>query len=154
MSLKTLVLAIWAAVHPQAPKLADAPEIAAAIETVITQDPAPPVYGSREEDAAVMAYYALRESWLRKRAVGDGGRSFGVWQENATTGRADILTQARAWLFLLHEGERICPANPAAPLSGGCAAAALISARRVARARELLVIAMRMLTVEGAVSDT
>src|SRR5580704_9332744 len=120
MSLKTLVLAIWAAIHPAAPTLPDAPEIADAIVVAVSQDPLPPVFGSREEDAAVMAYYALRESWLRKRAVGDGGRSFGVWQENATTGRADVVTQARAWLFMLHEGARICPDNPAAPLSGGC----------------------------------
>jgi hypothetical protein len=145
MSLKTLVLAIWAAIHPAAPKLPDAPEIATAIETVITQDPRPPVFGSREEDAAVMAYWAFRESSLRRNAVGDGGRSFGVWQENATTGRADILTQARAWLYMLHEGARICPDNPAAPLSGGCRAAAHLAQRRVAKARELLEFAKRAL---------
>jgi hypothetical protein len=145
MPLKTLVLAIWAAIHPAAPKLPDAPEIAAAIETVITQDRRPPVFGSREEDAAVMAYWALRESWLRRNAVGDGGRSFGVWQENASTGRADILTQARAWLYMLHEGARICPDNPAAPLSGGCRAAARIAQRRVVKALELLATAKRAL---------
>jgi len=145
MSLKTLVLAIWAAIHPAAPKLPDAPEIATAIETVVTQDPRPPVFGSREEDAAVMAYYAFRESSLRRNAVGDGGRSFGVWQENATTGRADIMTQARAWLYMLHEGARICPDNPAAPLSGGCRAAARMAQRRVAKARELLEFAKRAL---------
>jgi hypothetical protein len=146
MSLKALVLAIWAAIHPSAPKLPDAPEIASAIEVVITQDKEPPVFGSREEDAAVMAYYALRESWLRKHAVGDGGRSFGVWQENEKTGRADIITQARAWLYMLHEGARICPDNPAAPLSGGCTAAARMAARRVEKARQLLDIAKRALS--------
>jgi hypothetical protein len=146
MSLKALVLAIWAAIHPSAPKLPDAPEIATAIETVITQDSQPPVFGSREEDAAVMAYYALRESWLRKHAVGDGGRSFGVWQENEKTGRADVLTQARAWLYMLHAGARICPDNPAAPLSGGCKAASRMAARRVAKARELLEVAKRALS--------
>jgi hypothetical protein len=85
-----------------------------------------------------MAYYALKESWLRKNAVGDGGRSFGVWQENANTGRRDVLTQARAWLYMLHEGARICPDNPAAPLSGGCRNAARIATVRVAKARQLL----------------
>src|SRR5579859_3882124 len=149
MSLKALVMALWSAVHPLAPTLPDASEIADAIVIAVTQDPAPPVFGSREEDAAVMAYYALRESWLRKNAVGDGGRSFGVWQENATTGRADVVTQARAWLFMLHEGARICPTNPAAPLSGGCKAASRLASRRVAKARELLEVARRSLAAAG-----
>jgi hypothetical protein len=145
MSLKALVMAIWSAMHPMAPSLPDAPEIADAIVIAVSQDTAPPVFGSREEDAAVMAYYALRESWLRKHVVGDGGRSFGVWQENSRTGRADVVTQARAWLVLLHEGARICPANPAAPLSGGCQAAGRLAARRVTKALELLELAKRTL---------
>jgi hypothetical protein len=42
-----------------------------------------------------MAYYALRESWLRNGLIGDGGRSFGVWQDSPATGRANLVTQAR-----------------------------------------------------------
>lgn len=145
MPLKTIILAIWAAIHPSAPKLADASEIADAIATVVSHDTDPPVFGSREEDAAVMAYYALRESWLRKRAVGDGGRSFGVWQERAVTGQADVITQARAWLVQLREGARVCPASPAAPLSGGCLIARKLADRRVARARALLEAAKQAL---------
>jgi hypothetical protein len=138
MSLKLLVFAVWSAIHPAAPKLQDAPEIAAAIERVVSEDPQPPVFGSREEDAAVMAYWALKESWLRKGVVGDGGRSFGVWQEPAITGKADVLTQARAWVAVLREGARLCPVSPAAPLSGGCVAARKVADRRVKRARALL----------------
>src|ERR1700689_1896750 len=104
MSLKIIVLAIWAAVHPGAPRLPDAAAIAAAIDAAVSQDAEPSVFGSREEDAAVMAYYAIRERWLSQDAVGDGGRSFGVWQLRSASGRADLLTQARAWLALLHEG--------------------------------------------------
>jgi hypothetical protein len=75
MSLKVIVLAIWAAVHPGAPRLPDAAPIAAAIETAVSQDVEPPVFGSREEDAAVMAYYAIRESWLTHDAIGDARTS-------------------------------------------------------------------------------
>jgi hypothetical protein len=46
--------------------------------------------------------------------------------------------QARAWLALLHEGARVCPASPAAPLSGGCVAARSTADRRATRARRLL----------------
>jgi hypothetical protein len=145
MSLKILVFAVWTAIHPAAPKLVDAPEIASAIATVVSEDPAPPVFGSREEDAAVMAYYALRESWLRKGVIGDNGRSFGVWQEPASTGKADVLTQARAWVAVLREGARLCPASPAAPLSGGCVAARKLADRRVKRARALLETAKQSL---------
>jgi hypothetical protein len=146
MTLKMLILAIWAAIHPAAPKCANASEIADAIATVVSQDTQPPVFASHEEDAAVMAYYALRESWLRKGAIGDAGRSFGVWQERAATGRAGVVTQAHAWLALLREGARICPESPAAPLSGGCVAARRMADRRVARARELLNAAKRALS--------
>ena len=145
MSLKVLVLAVWSAIHPAAPKLVDAPEIATAIATVVSEDPEPPVFGSREEDAAVMAYYALRESWLRKGVVGDNGRSFGVWQQPEKTGRADVLTQARAWVAVLRKGAQLCPASPAAPLSGGCVVARNVADRRVKRARALLETAKQSL---------
>jgi hypothetical protein len=151
--LRALIVAIWAAIHPAAPKLLDASEIADAITTAIQDDSQPPVFGSREEDAAIMAYYALRESWLAKDAVGDRGRSFGVWQQRAITGRADVLTQARAWLVSLHEGQRICPASPAAPLSGGCYAARSLANRRVARARALLNRARQSLVASTPVAS-
>jgi hypothetical protein len=138
MTVKLLVLAIWGAVHPAAPRLRDAARIADAIDAAVSSDAEPPVFGSREDDAAVMAYWALRESWLSADAVGDGGRSFGVWQQPAAVGRADLQTQARAWLGLLHAGARICPASPAAPLSGGCTAGRSLADRRAIKARRLL----------------
>jgi hypothetical protein len=148
MSLKLLVLSIWAAVHPAAPRLHDAALIADAIQAAVTSDAEPPVFGSREDDAAVMAYYAIRESWLSKDAVGDGGLSFGVWQQRSSAGRADVVTQARSWLSLLHEGARICPASPAAPLSGGCHAGRHVADRRATRAHALLEAARKSLTDE------
>jgi hypothetical protein len=150
MTLKLLVLTIWAAIHPSAPRLRDAMMIADAIQAVISADTAPPVFGSREDDAAVMAYYALRESWLSKDAVGDGGKSFGVWQQPPAVGRADLLTQARAWLVVLHEGARICPASPAAPLSGGCINGRRVADRRASRARILLEAARKTLAANAA----
>jgi hypothetical protein len=145
MTLNMIVLAIWAAVHPGAPRLPDAAPIAAAIDAAVSHDAEPPVFGSREEDAAVMAYYALRESWLNHDAVGDGGRSFGVWQLRSASGRGDLPTQARAWLALLHEGARLCPQSPAAPLSGGCVAARSTADRRATKARSLLESAKKTL---------
>jgi hypothetical protein len=139
------VLTIWGAIHPAAPHLHDASRIADAIQAAVTADAEAPVFGSRDEDAAVMAYYALRESWLSSSAVGDGGRSFGVWQLRSASGRADLETQARAWLALLHEGARICPASPAAPLSGGCTAARSTADRRATRAHALLEAAKKTL---------
>jgi hypothetical protein len=46
MPLKTIILAIWAAVHPAAPRLADAPRIADAITTVVSQETELPVFGT------------------------------------------------------------------------------------------------------------
>lgn len=146
--LKVLVLAIWSAIHPSAPRMHDAGAIATAIDLAVSQDPEAPVFGTREEDAAVMAYYALRESWLNKDAVGDGGLSFGAWQQRSAAGRADIGTQARAWLALLHAGARVCPDSPAAPLSGGCNLARTTADRRATRARQLLEEARRTVATE------
>jgi hypothetical protein len=136
--LVALVLAVWAAFHPRAPMLADALPIARAWAQAVGEDRRAPVFGSRDEDLAVGAYYALRESWLTAHAVGDGGKSHGAWQEQSDAGRRDLLTQARAWLELLHEGARTCPAAPTAPLSGGCVAARKMAERRVLRALSLL----------------
>ncbi len=148
MTLKLLVLALWGAVHPGAPHLRDAASIAAAIDVAVSADAEPPVFGSREQDAAVMAYWALRESWLTRDAVGDGGRSWGVWQQPAAVGRADLATQARAWLALLHEGARICPQSPAAPLSGGCAAGRSLADKRASKALRLLDEARKAVALE------
>jgi hypothetical protein len=145
MTIKLLVLAIWAAIHPAAPRLPAAPQIADAIQAAVSDDTEAPVFGSREEDAAVMAYYALRESWLARDAVGDGGKSFGVWQMRTASGRADLTTQAHAWLYLLHRVARICPQSPAAPLSGGCTAGRTLADRRATKARQLLETAKKAL---------
>ena len=97
------ILAIWALIHPGAPTMPDAPAIAAAIEAAVANDPAAPFTGSREGDGAVLAYYALRESWLTIHAVGDGGRSCGVVQLRCewTTG-LDVAAQVKLWLRLVH----------------------------------------------------
>lgn len=97
------ILAIWALIHPGAPTMPDAPAIAAAIEAAVANNPAAPFTGSREGDGAVLAYYALRESWLTIHAVGDGGRSCGVVQLRCewTTG-LDVTGQIKLWLRLVH----------------------------------------------------
>jgi len=136
--LRALCFALWGAIHPAAPLAADAPAIAQAIAEVVAADESP-VFGDRDFEAAVDAYYAFRESWLQRAPKpGDHGKSFGVWQEPAFVGRKDIRTQAVYWLRLLHEGARLCPESPAAPLSGGCVNARSVADQRVRRAGELL----------------
>ena len=99
----TTILALWALIHPGAPALPDAPAIAAAIDAAVSGDPSAPFTGSRDGDGAVLAYYALRESWLTIHAVGDGGRSCGAVQLRCewTTG-LDVAGQMRLWLRLVH----------------------------------------------------
>jgi len=85
----------------------------------------------------VAAYWAFRESSLDNRAVGDGGRSFGIWQQRVC-GRSPIATQAACWVALLHEGQKRC-AEPSAIMWGICdGATAKLAAQRVAKARSLL----------------
>jgi hypothetical protein len=115
-----LVLAVWGLIHPQAPAMPEARAIADAWAAAVLEDPLPPVFRTKREDLGIGAVWALRESWLRSSVVGDGGKSFGVWQLQTDAGRGPLLTQARAWLVLQHDGARTCPESPAAPLSGGC----------------------------------
>lgn len=139
LHLRALCFAIWTAISPLAPQAPDAGAIAQAIAETVAAD-ADPVFGDRDLEAAVDAYYAFRESRLRRAPKpGDGGKSFGAWQEQSEAGRRDLRTQAAYWLELLHWGARACPASPAAPLSGGCLAARALADRRVDRATELLV---------------
>jgi hypothetical protein len=103
-SLRLLVLAVWALIHPAAPHLRDAEPIADAIARAV--DTAGALPWSREETTAVMAYYAMRESWLNAHAVGDGGRSCGPWQIRCDLVRrigmdAPLDEQARIWLSLV-----------------------------------------------------
>jgi hypothetical protein len=144
--LAILALAVWAIVHPRAPRLAHAEEVARAWAQAVEEDKRPPVFGTRDRDLAVGAYWAIRESWLQPSAVGDGGKSRGVWQLQTEAGKADLLTQARAWREMLHEGQRLCPESPAAPISGGCTGAGRrladrrveLALRALSRARENL----------------
>lgn len=150
----TLVLAIWAAIHPGLDKLGAAPEIANAISVIVEQDAdKAPVYGSHAEDAAIMAYWAYRESTLNTRAVGDGGVAHGVWQLHSACGNASVLQQARCWMSMLREGKRICPDAPAAPLSGGCRQARKLVDRRVPFVRYLLRTALAKLAPEQPVDE-
>jgi hypothetical protein len=135
--LRALVLSVWTAIHPGLPTMGDAPAIADTIALTVEQD-RDPVFGDQDFEAAVMAYWALRESSLLRRAVGDNGQSWGVWQEPREVGSRDLETQARFWLRRLHMGALECPESPAAPLSGGCRAARQLADRRIERVREIL----------------
>lgn len=136
MTTIELVFSVWAALHPAAPRQAHAAEIANAISYAVEHD-ASHVWG-HDEDAAVLAAYALAESWLNPGAVGDGGRSWGVWQQRRAVGGADVQTQAVGALRHMHEGQAVCPESPAAPFSGGCVEARTVADRRVRRALGIL----------------
>lgn len=142
--LRLVLLAFLHVLHPTTPVLVDELQVLDAVVRVVGEDPAPPVFGSREADGAAMLLWAWHESEFRDappprswdaRAL----RSCGVWQEPcATTGRLDVATQARAWLALLHLGARLCPESPAAPLSGGCDQAHGLAGRRMQQVAVLL----------------
>jgi hypothetical protein len=113
----------------------DTGKILAAIEAA-TSDP---------REAARLVVLAEHESRFREHpepASWDARADLahGPWQLHGAMGLAPLSQQARAELYLIHEGERICPDSPLAPLAGGCRVRA---ARRMAdaldaRARELV----------------
>ena len=146
--LRAIVFAVWAGIHPGVGRTGDGPAIAKAIaETVYP----PFVYGSAEEDASVMAYWAWHESNLNLRAVNPTGRSWGAWQQDASVAKEQpAIVQAVAWYKHLRYGIGRCH-NPAAIMWGRCdfhlvvapfGTAETAADLRVQRAEELLSIAM------------
>ena len=145
-TLRALVMGVWMTVHvgplpPSAPAVADA-----IVEAVLFRSKGPPVFGSHAEDLIAMALWAERESELlfdpppRSHDAKDG-QSCGTWQEPCDFVHAPGRTlrdQARYWIWLLHEGKRLCPASPAADLSGGCVRGRPLADRRTTFARALL----------------
>lgn len=149
--LQALCLAIWTAIAPGALHVKTAPRIALAIANAVYADGEnAPATSSHAEDAALMAYFAIRESWLDPLAVGDGGKAHGVWQLHGMAGHAPLEAQARAWLRMLHEGARMCPEHPTAIMWGGCRGRdqltghdfAELAAKREERTRALLIAAL------------
>lgn len=113
----------------------DARAIADAIVWAVERDPVH-VWGEHE-DAAILAEWAKEESGVQlhprpysQDAV--SGVSCGPWQQGCIRASARTARELAAMeLADLHEGQRICPWNPAAPLSGGCSQARGLADRRV-----------------------
>lgn len=144
VQLRALVFAVWSAIHP-GPLPSDADAIADAIvEAIVFRSKGPPVLGSHDLDLVAMALWADGESALRlhppaRSHDAKDHKSCSVWQEPcAFVWTHTLRDQARYWIWLLHEGARICPESPAADLSGGCTAGRGLADRRVLRARTTL----------------
>jgi hypothetical protein len=134
--LKAICFAVWVAFNPQAARAPHADAVADAIATAVMFDAA--VVVDDEHETALAARYAVEESWLKPRAVGDGGDAHGIFQLHSPVGRGSLQEQTAGWLVLLHDGARTCPAHPAAPLSGGCDRAWKLADRRTRAANEVL----------------
>lgn len=95
-------------------------EIAYSIEFILTYDERESVYESKEVDAAVMAYWAWKESNLTLKISNPTGRSWGAWQQDASVAKdKPAFIQAYAWYNHLRLGKDICK-NPAAIMWGSC----------------------------------
>ncbi len=151
LPLRVLVFAVWAAIHLGVGRSGDGPAIAKAIAETVSS---PYVYGSVEDDVAVMAYWAWHESNLNLRAVNPTGRSWGAWQQDASVAKdKPAIVQAQAWYKHLRYGVGKC-SNPAAIMWGSCnfrlvvtpfGTAETAANLRVQRAQSLLSIALETL---------
>jgi hypothetical protein len=139
MSPTAIVFALWSTLgFAKAP---DAPTIASAIEKAIGEEKTP--VWDAEHTAAVMGYWAAKESGVRINAHSDVDvEAYGIFQLHGAAGKGAPLEQARAWLRLLHAGARICPAHPLAPLSGSCNLAWRLADRRAKAAWRLADLAI------------
>jgi hypothetical protein len=126
-ALVAMCLGLWSLLAPGVERGRDAQAIAAAAAQAVVDDAASaPVLTSHDEDAAMLAFTAYRESSLRVRVGGDctpdktDCRAHGPWQLHGDCGTRSLLDQARCELALLHQGAAECPDHPTAILWGGC----------------------------------
>ena len=144
--LKSLIFAVWSAISPGVGRGGDGPAIALATAQTIAAATSY-VYGSPEEDASVMAYWAWHESNLNLRAVNPTERSWGAWQQDASVAKGQpAIVQATAWYRHLQYGVGRCK-NPAAIMWGRCNFKLVVTPfgtaedaadKRVTKARDLL----------------
>jgi hypothetical protein len=132
MTIHALLLTFAALLGVQSP---DTAPILAAVEAA-TSEP---------RQAARLVVLAEHESRFRQHPNpwswdARADLAHGPWQLHGAAGLGPLAQQARAELFLIHEGERICPDAPLAPLAGGCSvrAARRIAEKLDARASELV----------------
>lgn len=127
--LASLVLAFWQALNPAFARAPAARPIADAIAAELEPEAdgaRPPVYQDAVEDAAAMAYWAVRESSLDPSVPGDCRdradpatcAAHGAWQLHGPCGRAPLREQARCWMALLRHSP--CPEHPLATMWGTC----------------------------------
>lgn len=84
--MKEIILAIAVLIGRGTPSNEVVSAIAGAVET--------------PEEAALMTLYAALESSYKQDAVGDGGRSCGIWQQQCTRiAGFDLQERARIWLY-------------------------------------------------------
>ena len=139
MTLLALAIALASQLgYPRAP-----PAILRAAAEAVAADPSP-LEGSADLELAAMLVWGRAESalqvhprpWLGANGLPVDPLARGWLQVHAASD--DPGEQAREWLRELHDGARVCPDHPAAPLSGGCAQAWRLSDRRMAVARRVL----------------
>lgn len=143
MTLHTLILAVMAAIHPDAPRTGHAQEVAHAIAYVVARDAVPDGW-TREYTAAVLVVTAWEEGRFRPGVVGDNGRArctMQVWGPPELA--RDPVRCVRSALAVMREGARQCPDSPLGPYCGSCKsdAARAIGARRLRAAQRLLAVA-------------
>jgi hypothetical protein len=144
--LRSIVFAVWTALHPLAPRAPDASAIADGIALAVATDVFEPLTGTREGDAALTALYAYRESSLQACGKsGDGGRSWGAWQLQrvARATACDPVAAAPIWLSRARASVQACATLPleerlAALASGSCSRGRALVAWRWRQASALL----------------
>lgn len=113
-------------------------QVIEAITRAVQQDEQPPLLGSYRAEAALMLTYAYFESRFKICAVGDHGRSLGLFQMQRLNKEiaCDPSQAARIWLIRAHEAYEQCRGNLeearlASLASGNCQHARVLTTHRV-----------------------
>lgn len=126
MTLLQVLHVMAATLSPLAPHIYQADLVMLEIAHIVGESKAPPVFASKEEDAAVMLVTAWEESRFTAAAVGDHGRALCAYQLQ----RAPRAVLTSMWLCTtiayarLRASVKACPGAPLSPyVGGGCASA-------------------------------
>jgi len=140
------VLALMLFLQPNAPWDVTYQDTARAIAQVVDEEA--PLFdddAGKDRTTVLLVAVAYRESRFDPRAVGDGGRARGLWQQHGGAALFDPATAARRAVRALRTSMGACAARPlderlAAYASGSCSRGGSASRERMALADRLLFV--------------
>ena len=147
-----LALMLGLMAHEPAPWAATYPATAAAIASAATEAPLFAGKDGPARTAALLVATGWHESRFRPDAIGDSGRSHGIFQASRVP-IADVNAQARGALVMMHDSFRACEGRKAEDWLAVYASGSCTNVGGLIASRHRVGLAMRLFKTHPPASD-